>query len=66
MFAYIVGEEGAKKLISQTNLLEYPLDDVVLQKGGLEIGKLKAYVAKKKFCSVSFSDSEITKMGRPF
>ncbi len=66
MFAYIVGENGAKKLLDITNTVNYPLDDIVFQQDGINNGKIKGYTSRKKICSVSFSDSEIKKMGRTY
>lgn len=66
MFAYIVGENGAKKLLNITNKVNYPLDDIVFQQDGINNGKIKGYTSRKKICSVSFSDSEIKKMGRAY
>jgi GR25 family glycosyltransferase involved in LPS biosynthesis len=63
MFAYIVGESGAKKLLNITNKVNYPIDDIVFQQGGINNGKIKGYTSRKKICSVSFSDSEIKKNG---
>ncbi|GHU16833.1 hypothetical protein FACS189472_02770 [Alphaproteobacteria bacterium] len=63
MFAYIIGESGAQKLLEKSNSIACPIDDIVLSQNA---GTMNLYVAKKKFCSVIFSGSEIKKMGRSF
>jgi GR25 family glycosyltransferase involved in LPS biosynthesis len=66
MHAYIIGAEGAKKLLKLTNGCTYPLDDIVFQQGGVNEGTVKVCVAKKKMCYPNFKISEIKKMGRSF
>jgi hypothetical protein len=66
MFAYVIGENGARKLLKKTNDVPRPIDDIVLGTNEINDVKINAYVARKKFCSVVFSNSEIKKMGRPF
>ncbi|MDR1551499.1 MAG: glycosyltransferase family 25 protein [Holosporaceae bacterium] len=66
MYAYIVGEKGAKKLLEISSNVNYPIDDIVFSQKGINKGKIKGYISKRKICSVSFENSEITKMGRPF
>jgi GR25 family glycosyltransferase involved in LPS biosynthesis len=66
MYGYVIDPIGAKKLLNMSKTVKYAIDDIVYQRGGVNAGKLKAYVAKQKLCSVSMADSEIKKMGRSF
>ncbi|MDR0632437.1 MAG: glycosyltransferase family 25 protein [Holosporaceae bacterium] len=65
-YAYIIGAESAKKLLKLTDDCSYPLDDIILQQGGIDRGVIRGYVAKKKTFSIAPTDSEIKKMGRSF
>ncbi|MDR1560870.1 MAG: glycosyltransferase family 25 protein, partial [Holosporaceae bacterium] len=66
MFAYITSSRGAEKLLQLTNYCKYPVDDIIFQQGGVNVGSIKAYVAKKKMCSENIENSEIKKMGRSY
>jgi glycosyl transferase family 25 len=65
-WAYIVSAKGAKKLLELTERCESSVDDIIFQRGGVNKGTIKAYIAKKKMCVPVPETSEIKKMGRPF
>jgi GR25 family glycosyltransferase involved in LPS biosynthesis len=65
MCGYLIGVDGARKLLRLTDHCEYPLDDVILQQGGVNTGAVKAHVAAMQLCYPQ-GESEITKMGRSY
>lgn len=66
MYGYVINSRGVKKLLKATEESRFPIDDIVFQQGGINTGKVKGYVAKKKLIKVIPMHSEIKNMGRNY
>lgn len=65
-YGYIINPKGAKKLLKLTNILSYPIDNIIFQNGGINTGIIKGYVSKAKMLEPKLNDSEIKRMGRSY
>ncbi len=66
MYGYVINRSGAKKLLMLSETLDYPIDDILFQQGGINTGKIIGYVAMEKLLYPKLTDSEIKKMGRSY
>ena len=66
MYGYVINRNGAKKLLMLSETLDFPIDDILFQQGGINTGKIIGYVAMEKLLYPKLTDSEIKKMGRSY
>ena len=66
MYGYVINRKGAIKLLKLVKTLDFPIDDVVFQQGGVDTNYIKAYVSMYKLLEPKLTDSEIKKMGRSY